>query len=174
MKMFHVERLIKTLFKKGFLVFIIATLLAGCIAPRQTVEIHDYVLVPNGKEVLGRQKGLTAFMFENNPRKMPFVQFVADKYNVGKYQEVDYWVMVEGQRLRVYIYDNAELEKYFDTSAFMVTNVEPNMNIVGSTAKFIAVSVTNQSNEDCLEDSSLYQKLTTTYLKDLKDEYNNL
>jgi hypothetical protein len=174
MKMFHVEPYIKTLFKKGFLVFLIATVFASCVTPRHTVEIQDYVLVPNGKEVLGREQGLTAFIFENNQRKIPFVQFVSDKYRVGVYQDVSYDVDVEGHRFKVFVYENAELEKYFDMSEFMVTQSENTANIVGSTAKFIGLSIISQNNEDCLDDHSLYKNIAVKYFQTLKDEYNNL
>jgi hypothetical protein len=174
MKLFHVERRIKTLFTKGFLVFLIVAAMASCITPRHTVEIHDYILVPNGKPVLGREKGLTAFIFENNPRKIPFQQFLADKYQVGKYEDVAYWITVDGHRLKVLLYENAELEKYFVMSDFMVTNVEPEMAIVGSNYKFIGLSVMDENNEDCLSDQSLYKNMTADYLKSLKDEFNNL
>ena len=174
MKLFHVERAIKTLFIKGFLVFIMVAAITSCITPRHTVEIHDYILVPNGKPVLGKDKGLTAFIFENNQRKIPFQQFLADKYQVGQYTDVAYWVNVDGHRLRVMLYENAELEKYFVISDFMVTNVENVANQIGSSAKFIAISVINDNNEDCLADESLYKNLTADYLKSLKDEFNNL
>jgi len=175
-KLFHVERTIKTLFStKGFLALLLVGCLAtSCIKPRHTVEINDYILVPNGKPVLGRDKGLTAFVFENNPRKAPFAQFLANKYNVGKYTEVEYWTDIDGHRLKVLLYENAEFEKYFDASEYMVTNVEPDMNIVGSRAKFIALSVMSETNDDCLADDSLYKNIVANYLKSLKDEYNNL
>ncbi|MES2484564.1 MAG: hypothetical protein V4581_01250 [Bacteroidota bacterium] len=168
------EPYIKTLFKKGFLVFLVAITFASCIRPQHTVEIQDYVLMPNGKEVLGRDKGLTAFIFENNPRKIPFVQFIANKYNVGTYVDVSYDVDLDGHRFKVFVYENAELEKYFDMSQFMVTKAETEINIVGSTARFLGMSVINDYNEDCLDDNSLYKNITIAYLKNLTDEYNKL
>jgi hypothetical protein len=174
MIVFHVERFTKPLVRKGFFVFIAVLVSAvSCITPRHTVQIQDYTLLRNGKTVLGQQAGLTAFVFENNQRKIPFRQFLGDKYNLGNYTDVEYWVEVEGQRLKVLLYDNAELEKYFDTSVFMVSNVEPDMAIVGSKANFIAISVINSNNEDCLIDGSLYQKMAIQYLKNIKDEYNS-
>jgi len=173
MNMFHVEPFNKTLFKKGFLVFLIAAVLTSCIRPRHTVEIDNYVLVPNGKEILARNKGLTAFIFENNQRKMPFVQFIANKYGLGTYTEVSYDVDIDGHRVKVFVYENAELEKYFDMGQFMVTKAETDINVVGSTAKFIGLSVINEYNEDCLEESSLYRNVAVAYLKNLKDEFNN-
>lgn len=157
---------------KGITVLLLFFLF-GCAAPRPTVAIDDYVLLRGGKEVLGREQGLTAFLFENNPRKMPFQQFLADKYNVGTYHDVEYWVTVEGHRFKVLLYENAEVEKYFDTSAFMRKNIEPESMIVGSTARFIALSVISDKNEDCLSDNSLYQNIALNYLKKLKLEYYN-
>lgn len=169
---FHVKPFVKTLLNKGFLPFMLMLfLVSSCITPRHTVEINDYILLPNGKQVLGREQGLTAFIFENNQRKMPFAQYVADKYKVGNYTDVAYWVTVDGHKLKVMVYENAELEKYFDTSMFMVSTVEPDANIVGSKANFIAISVINSTNDDCLADGSLYQNITIQYLRELKNEY---
>lgn len=172
MGVFHVKRFVKTLDSKGFFVFMMMVLATSCITPRHTVQINSYVLMDNGKEVLGKEKGLTAFIFENNQRKMPFAQFLANKYNLGTFVDISYWVTVDGYRFKVFLYENAELEKYFDVSQFMVSNVETEANIVGSTAKFLAVSVINESNEDCLAENSLYRHITIKYLEGLKDEYN--
>jgi hypothetical protein len=171
MEMFHVKRSRKTLFSKGFFVFLIMAMATSCITQRHTVEIHSFVLLENGKEVLGKEKGLTAFIFENDQSKVPFAQFLANKYNVGTYTDVSYWVDVDGHRMKVLLYENAELEKYFDVSQFMVTKGVTEGNIVGSTAKFLAISVINENNEDCLADDSLYKNITIKYLEALKDEY---
>ena len=173
MTMFHVERFLKTLFIKGFFVFLVVILFTACITPRHTVEIHDYILLENGKEILGKEKGLTAFVFEANKTKMPFQDFITNKYKLGLTYEIQYYVMVDGHRLKVFVYENAELEKYFDTSQFMITNVETTINRIGSPVDFLAVSVINDSNEDCLAPGSLYQNMAIDYLKKLKFEYNN-
>jgi hypothetical protein len=174
-KLFHVEPILKTLFNRGFLVFItVAFLATSCITQRHTVEIQNYILLQKGKVVLGHPEGLTAFMFENSPRKIPFSQFVADKYQLPKYNDIEYTVDVDGNRFKVYVYENAEIEKYFDTSEFMVTKQENEANIKGSTAKFIALSMTDANNQDCLAENSLFKNIATKYLVQLKDEYNNL
>ena len=173
MRMFHVEPILKIFYYKKFLVIMIAVLATACIKPQHTVEIQDYTLLANGKPILGNE-GLTAFIFENNPRKIPFQQFLADKYAVGSYNDVNYEVTVDNHRLKVFLYENAEVEKYFNTSQFMNTMNETDVNIKGSNAKFIALSVVNESNEDCLADGSLYQQVAIAYLKSLKDEYYNL
>jgi len=171
MVMFHVKRFVKTLSIKGFFVFLVLMLATSCITPRHTVEINSFVLMENGKEVLGREKGLTAFIFENDQSKMPFAQFLANKYDLGTSNDVSYWVTVDGHRLKVFLYTNDELEKYFDVSQFMVTNVETKANIL-TKAKFLAMSVISESNEDCLEENSLYKNITIQYLEGLKDEFN--
>lgn len=171
--MFHVKRFTKSLIFKVFALIIACAFFASCITPRHTVEIKEYILMPNGKRVLGNKDGLTAYIFENNQRKMPFHQFAGDKYNVGSYTEIEYFVTIDGTRFKVYIYENAELEKYFDVSQFMVSNVEPDMNIVGSKANFIAISVLDDHNNDALAETSLYQNIVINYLKNLVQEYNN-
>ena len=171
--MFHVKPMLKALVNKGFLFFLLINFtFIGCITSRQFVDVSDYVLLPNGKPVLGND-GLTAFIFENNPKKIPFQQFLADKYNVGNYREIEYWVTIDGRRYKVMLYENAELEKYFDTTDFVAANVEPDSNVIGSKAKFLALSVINEYNEDCLANGSLYQNIIIEYLRNLKKEYYN-
>jgi len=170
--MFHVKPCLKTLIVKGFFLFFLTSLVSSCNAPRQAVDVSDYVLRANGKSILGHQS-LTAFIFENNPKKMPFQQFLADKYDIGSYTDVEYWITIDGKRFKVMLYDNAELEKYFDTSDFIAANVQPDANVVGSKVKFLALSVISEFNEDCLADGSLYQNMIIEYLKNLKKEYYN-
>ncbi len=188
--MFHVERFlfqsklnemtkssnkVKGLFlKQALLVFIALMLLNSCGVPRHTVEIEDYILVDGGKKVLGKEEGLTAFIFENNPRKMPFVQFAADKYGVGSYKDVTFWADFDGHRFKVFLYDYDELNKYFDMGQFMVTKYETDTNVIGTKEQFIGISVINNANEDCLANNSLFKQVAIDYLKKLKDEYNNL
>lgn len=164
------ERCIKTLAIKGFLLFFISSLCICCGINQPTIQIHDYILMENGKQILNKEKGLTAFIFENDQRKIPFVYYVADKYNVGSYSDISYWVTIEGQRFKVYLYDNAELEKYFVTSQFMVSNVETQATKV-SNVNFIALSMISDSNEDVLSDTSLFQGIAIKYLKYLKNEF---
>jgi len=173
MVMFHVERFLKLFLLKGFFVFFVCLMFTSCITPRHTVEINDYILLLDGKELLGHEKGLTAFVFENNQKKMPFQQFLMAKYNLGPTEELNYYVNVENIRFKVFLYTNDELNKYFDTSQFMVSNFETEVNRVGSSANFLAVSVINDNNEDCLAEGSLFQSIAVKYLKDLKYEYYN-
>lgn len=173
MKMFHVKRFAKTLVRRGFFVFLAVMLFTACIAPKHTIEINDYILMENGKEVLGREQGLTAFIFENDQRKMPFRQFVVEKYSLGYTQDIRFNVDIDGIRYTVLLYTNDELEKYFDTTQFMSKNFETEVNRVGSTANFIALSVISESNEDCLAEDSLHRNVVIGYLKRLKDEYYN-
>lgn len=170
--MFHVKPFAKALSCKGFSLLLLMLFAVACITPRHTVEIQEYTLMPNGKEVLGREQGLTAFIFEANQSKIPFSQYVGLKYNLPKYTEVEYWVTIDGRRFKVLVYDNDELMKYFDISQFMITKVETAPNIK-SKANFIAVSVINEANEDCLSNDSLFQPMVIEYLRALRNEYYN-
>ena len=68
--MFHVKRQLTSLANKGIAVFLILVL-QSCIGARPTVQIPDYLLIPNGMERVGGQP-LTGFVFENNVRaKLP-------------------------------------------------------------------------------------------------------
>lgn len=171
--MFHVKPFSKNFIFKALTVIIVCALFTSCSVPRNTVEIQEYILAPNGKPVLGNEKGLTAYIFENNKQKIPFNLFVGDKYRSGSYNEIEYSITLDGTRFKVYVYENAELEKYFDVSRFMVSNVEPEINIVGSRANFIAISVTDDYNNDALSETSLYQNIVINYLRNLVKEYNN-
>ena len=172
-KMFHVEQKIKTLLQKGFFVFFISLIVFSCVTPRHTVEVGDYLLLPDGKHVLGREKGLTCFFFENNQRKQPFQQYLTYKYKIGSTEEISYYITLEGVKFKVFLYTNDELMKFYDLSQFMVSNVETEVNRLGSTANFLGISVIDDYNNDCLAEGSLYQNITLKYLKDLKFEYNN-
>jgi hypothetical protein len=171
--MFHVKRFQKILISIAFAMIFACAFFASCIAPRHTVEINEYILIPNGKQVLGHDKGLTAYIFENNQRKIPFNQYVGDKYRSGSYSDIEYSVTLQGTRFKVYIYENAEVEKYFDIGQFMVSNVEADTNIMGSKARFIAVSVIDDYNNDALSEQSLYRNIVINYLRNLVKEYNN-
>lgn len=57
MKMFHVKRCVKTLIFKGFLLFIMLMFVPiGCATQHGSIPINDYVLIPGGKEVLGKKR----------------------------------------------------------------------------------------------------------------------
>lgn len=170
-KLFHVERINKTLIQKGFFLFLVFLFSAAC-SPRYAVDVSDYILEKNGKQILGRDKGLTAFIFQNNPTKITFNQFLIEKYNLGATVEQEYWTTIDGTKFKIILYENSELEKYFQTRDYVASNVVADEAVVGSKVKFLAISVINTYNEDCLADDSLFQNIVIKYLKDLKDEYN--
>ena len=172
MRVFHVKPSLKTLYIRGFFVFLMLAFSVSCVTPLHTVEIEDYVLLENGKEILGREKGLTAFVFENDQRKVPFRQFIFDKYKLGSTQDIAFYTMLDGKRFKVLVYENSEIDKCFDMSQFMVTNFETVAN-KRSSANFIAMSVTDDYNEDCLDEQSLYRNIVIKYLRELKIEYYN-
>lgn len=171
--MFHVERSNKTLYKGFFLLLTFITVLS-CGTPRYAVDVSDYVIRENGKHVYGKENGLTAFIFQNQPTKITFNQFLLEKYNLGKFTEIEYWTTIDGMKFKVFLYTQDEINKYFDTSNFIASNVVPENAVVGSQVKFLAISVINEFNEDCLADDSLFKNTVIKYLKDLKDQYNNL
>ncbi len=173
-KLFHVEPYNKTLFCKGFFLFLVVSVLISCSTPRYAIDVSDYILEENGKEVLGREKGLTAFIFQNDPTRISFNQFLVEKYRLPKYNDIEYWVTIDNTRFKVMLYNQDELEKYFDTTDYVASNVVPETAVVGSKVKFLAVSVISEYNDDCLADDSLFKNIVIKYLKDLKDEYYSL
>lgn len=172
MRVFHVKRSVKTLYIKGFFVFLMMAFSASCVTPLHTVEIEDYVLLENGKEILGREKGLTAFVFENDQSKAPFRQFIFEKYRLGATQDIAFYTMIDGKRFKVLVYENSEIDKYFDMSQFMVTKFETVAN-KRTSANFITMSVIDDYNEDCLDEQSLYRNIVIKFLRELKIEFYN-
>ncbi|PWA06930.1 hypothetical protein DB895_02820 [Flavobacterium psychrotolerans] len=152
-----------------FFVFIV---LNSCVGIRPSVQITDYVLVPNGKEIIGNNN-LTAFIFENNVKKLPIEQFLSARFKTDNYLQNEFWITIDKERYKIIIYDKADFEKYFINSNFAVVNQEPENARSNDQRKFIAISMINSSNEDCLKDGSLFQNIAVTYLKSLKDEFYN-
>jgi hypothetical protein len=171
--MFHVERtLAKPVYKAISVSLFLFLILNSCVGARQTVQITDYVLVPNGKEIIGN-KNLTAFIFENNLRKLQIEQFLSAKFKIDNYLQSEFWITIDKEKYKIIIYDKAEFEKYFVYSNFAVVNEEPENAKWSDLRKFIAISMINSSNEDCLKDGSLYQNIAVNYLKKLKEEFYN-
>lgn len=173
MRMFHVERKSSTLVFKGFLTIISLLFLTNCRTARQRITIPNYVVLPNGKEILGN-KGLNAFIFENTQNKVTFQNYLVEKYNLDNLQDKDFWITIEGTKYKLLVYENAELEKYFVVSDFIITHKRPEVAETVTQPNFIAISVINATNEDCLSDRSLFQNIAITYLQNLKSDYLKL
>lgn len=171
--MFHVERIPKSLNYKGIIaVLFLFVLLNSCGGSRQTIQIPDYILMPNGKEII-ENKSLTAFIFENNLKKLTIEQFLSKKFKTDNYTENEFWITIDKEKFKIIIYDKPDFEKYFSNANFAVINEEPENAKSNDQRKFIAISMINSRNEDCLKDESLYQNIAVSYLKKLKDEFYN-
>ena len=96
---------------------------------------------------------------------------MALKYKLNNLLSREFWITIDGSKFKLIIYENSEFDKYFGYSNFAAVNQENLANIVGGQSKFIAISVINEFNEDCLSDKSMLQNVVTVYLKNLKDEY---
>lgn len=144
----------------------------SCGVARVTPQIPDYLLTPNGKEAIGTQP-LNAFIFENNPTKLPIEQYLSAKFKADNYTQKEYWVTVDKDKYKIIIYDYSEFEKYFGSANYSVMNEYPESAKKGDQRKFIAISMINSYNEDCLSDRSLFQNTAVRYLKKLKDEFYN-
>lgn len=171
--MFHVERTLASHKYKGIIVILfLFVFLNSCVGTRPSIQITDYVLVPNGKEIIGNNN-LTAFIFENNVKKLPMEQFLCAKFKTDNYIQNEFWITIDKEKYKIIIYDKADFEKYFINSNFAVVNQEPDNARSYDQRKFIAISMINSNNEDCLADNSLFQNIAVTYLKNLKDEFYN-
>ncbi|MDR6969456.1 hypothetical protein J2X31_003487 [Flavobacterium arsenatis] len=158
------------MYKGKLPIFLLFFIVLSCGITKQKYVIDDYTIVPNAKEVLGN-KGLSAFVFENNKKLLPFQQFITNKFKLDSYQEKEFWVTIDGDKYKIILYDNDELIKYINTSDFTLANQNPDVVNVGSTADFIALSMISSRNEDCLAEGSLYENIAVKYLKQLKDDY---
>lgn len=150
------------------LIFFVISVSCGIHKPQYIIE--DYVLVPNAKPVLGNS-GLTAFVFENNKKILPFQQFLINRYKLQTFNQREIPFTINEDHFTLHVYDSDETEKYINTSDFVLKNQIPDISKMGNQPDFIVVSVTNDKNEDCLKDGSLYQNNTIKYLKNLKAAY---
>lgn len=169
--MFHVKLLWRKPDIKGttamlFLFFV----MVGCAGAKQSIQIPDYILVPNGKENIGGNN-LTAFIFENDMKNMPIEQYLSFKFKTDSYFQKEIWITMEGNKYKLIVYDYNEFEKYFISTNYSPMNVEPENARSGDLRKFIAISMISSYNEDCLADGSLLQNISVNYLKNLKEEY---
>lgn len=145
-------------------------LLVSCGINKPRYTITDYVLVPNGKEILGNA-GLTAFVFENNKRILPFQQFLVNRYQLQTFNQREIPFTINNDRFVLHVYDTDEVTKYINTFDFVVQDQIPDASKMGVQSDFIVLSVVTDKNEDCLNDNSLYQNIVITYLKNLKAAY---
>ena len=152
----------------GIIFLFIISVSCGIHKPQYVID--DYVLVPNGKEILGNS-GLTAFVFENNKKILPFQQFLINHYKLQTFNQREIPFTINNEQFILYVYDRDETDKYINTSDFVMKNQIPDASKLGNQSDFIVVSVTNNKNEDCLKDDSLYQNTVIKYLKNLKEEY---
>lgn len=172
--MFHVKPNATYPINKGrILVFVISVFFISCIARKATIQIEDFLLVPNGKVILGNSNPLTAFIFENNTKNMSIEKFLSMKFKTENYYSQEYSVIIDRNRYKIILYDNSEFEKYFDSSNYSVINLQPDDATVETQRKFIAFSMVSSDNQDCLSDDSLLKNIAVNYLKNLKDEYYN-
>ena len=123
--MFHVERHIKTLVNKGkYSIWLLFFILISCYSSRQTIQIPDYILVPNGKEILGHES-INAFLFENNTKNFPIERFLSDKFKTDNYYSSEFMVTIDKNKYKLIVYDNSDFEKYFNSANYSVINLEP-------------------------------------------------
>lgn len=162
--MFHVERF-KPLFTLILFYFFI-----NCGVAKPRIEIDDYVLLPNGKSVLNKAP-LNAFVFENSLKNIDIQQYLATKFNTPSTFEKEFSVIIDKNKFKLLIYDKDEFDKYFNTNLFIIKNQENDADIQRNYQKFIAISVVDDKNQDCLLENALYQQIILNYLKQLKNDY---
>ena len=151
-------------------VLFLIIVLNSCGIHKPQYTIDDYVLVPNAKPILGNA-GLTAFVFENNKKILPFQQFLVNHYKLQTFNQREIPFTINEEQFVLHIYNNDEITKYLNITDFVMKEQIPDMSKMGNQSDFIVISVVNDKNEDCLKDNSLYQNIVIKYLKNLKQEY---
>ena len=162
--MFHVKRT---------LIFItMVAALIGCSAIHPTIPVTDYIIEPNGKEI-GNSKKLCAFIFENDRSKPAFEQYLTVKLKSGTMSQ-EFPVTIEGDKFKLIIYDFSEFEKYFGAANYAITKDINKNEELRDQRPFIAISVINAYNEDCLTEQSLFRNIVVKYLQNLKSQFYKL
>lgn len=171
MKLFHVERIIKTRTFIGLIGLIgCLTLGISCASMRDRDTIPDYIIREGGMSVTG-SGALHAFIFEDVRQDATFQGYLVAKFRQNDLRERMFPVNVSGQSFKILYYDHTEFEKFFRSSDYIptvtITAEQENQN----KPRFIAVSMIDDANQDCLSETSVWYATATEYLKKLKDDY---
>lgn len=169
MKMFHVEPISIRRMLTG-LAMILLLLTTSCATMRDRDTIPDYVIREGGKNVIGSAP-LNAFIFEDTRQDVYFQDFLTYRFQKNNMAEKVFEVDISGSRFKILLYDAAEFEKYFRTSDYIPTVTVTAVELNAGKSRFVALSMVDASNQDCLSENSLWLATATQYLKKLKDEY---
>lgn len=164
--MFHVERF------KTFFCFILLIFYINCGVAKPRIEIDDYIVLSNGKSVASNV-ALNAFVFENSLKNIDIQQYLAAKFKSPSTFEKEFTIKIDKNKFKLLVYDKDEFDKYFNTNLFIIKNQEIESEIHRNYQKFIAISVVDDKNQDCLLENALYQQIILNYLKQLKNDYLN-
>ncbi len=162
--MFHVKHL-----ESSAIICVILTFITFSCGAIRTYQIEDHEIFPNGIPV--DNIAMNAYVFENNQRNVPFLYFLAAKFDKGNVNSRDQDINIDGIKCRMHIYDDAEFDKYFKLSNFSMINEIPENGRIGDNQRFVAISVIGDNNEDMLSPKSLFHKVTIDYLSRIKKEY---
>lgn len=168
MRMFHVERIARRLIFRAIVVGCL--LLSSCATMRNRDTIPDYVIREGGKTVVG-SGALNAFIFEDIRQDVYFQDFLIYRFRKNNLAEKTFEVDLSGQRFKILLYDTAEFEKYFRSSDYIPTVTVTAGEQNSGKSRFVALSMVDESNQDCLSEKSLWFATATEYLKKLKDDY---
>lgn len=166
--MFHVKLSLRSVTFAGIMLLFLC--ITSCIGSRPATQITDYLILENGIEnQFG--KALSAFVFENKTKGITIETFLNQKLKPPQYEIRKFVVQLNGANFNLTLYENSEIDKYFATTNLVVMNLDPVTTESVSSRKFIAISVTDASGNDCLSITSLFYNIVINYLKSLKDEY---
>ncbi len=171
MKLFHVEPWRSKRINKGIgAVVAMIFFCFSCVPMREKTTIPDYVIQPNGMQILGT-KSLNAFIFEDMGKGVTFQHYLVSKFRKASYNEKEFTVLMNGTQFKILLYDNTEFEKYFQTARYIRLNSPTADPENDDRPAFIAMSMISDTNDDCLQEGSLFRGIAEDYLKNLKDEY---
>ena len=165
-KMFHVEHR----FPKHVLTicFVICQLSCGISKPK--IEIQDFAILSDGM-VVGKNKSVNAFVFENNLQNKPFQDFLVMHFKTTSLSNRIISFKINQIPLKMLLYDQDDFERFFGVNNFVAQNQENITNKLGNINKFVAISVVTEDNQDCLDQNNLLQQTVIDYLQNLKKLY---
>lgn len=160
-------------FKKVFVLYSLFFFLMSCGSIQQGgYIIDDFLIVPTEATNSIGTKNLNLFVFENDLTTPPIEFFLTEKFQLETYQTREFWVTTPSKnRFYIQVFERDEIEKFLDLSQYAARIQETKGNRDIRQSKYLALSVTDESGEDCLSEKSLFYNIATQYLKNLKDEY---
>src|SRR5690554_3753360 len=159
-------------FKKVFVLYSLFFFLMSCGSIQQGgYIIDDFLIVPTEATNSIGTKNLNLFVFENDLTTPPIEFFLTEKFQLETYQTREFWVTTPSKnRFYFQLFERDQMHKLLDWSQYaaQIHETKGNRDIIQS--KYLALSLTDESGEDCLSERSLFYNRARQYLRSLKAE----